>query len=125
MSARVDGLTPVPPTFQHNTVTFWAKNTANTSLTLQDARFSWENTSAYLQQLAFGDGDTTSVTPLGWADTALPLTSASSGSTVTLDANSTMLALDEKIPVVLRLQERRRHRHRRDRRPGSRRSSTS
>ncbi len=94
----VDGLTSISPTFLHNTVTLWTKNTAASNLTLQQFTASWENPQAYLQKVAFGDGETTAVT-IGWQDTVLPLTRGYTSSSVML-SNSSFTALDTRIPFV-------------------------
>jgi Tfp pilus assembly major pilin PilA len=94
-----NGLTSVPPDFQHNTLTFWAKNTAACDLSLQEYVSSWENPLDFLQQFAFGDEDSTAVT-IGWQDTALPLSQASVGSAISMLPNSRLRTLDDKIPVV-------------------------
>lgn len=93
-----DGLTSDPPTFQHNTVTLWARNTAATPVTLNQLTLGWENPQAYLQKFAFGDDSTTPVT-IAWSEDP-PLTHTGSGGPVILDAGSRFLANDEKIPVV-------------------------
>lgn len=97
--SSADGLASVPPSFLHNTVTFWAKNTAASNLTLRQLTSSWENPQAYLQQFAFGDANTTPVT-VGWKDTVVPLTHGSTGSALTLAANSRLSAGDLRIPLV-------------------------
>ena len=97
--SAVDDLTSVPPTFQHNDVTAWVRNTAGSDLTLTQVQLSWENPQAYLQQVAFGDGLNTPMTRLGWRDTSTTLTTTSGG-TVDLAANSRLWALDDKIPFV-------------------------
>jgi len=52
--SAADGLTPVYPSFQHNTVTFWLRNTAASTVTLQQLTPRWENAQALIRKFAFG-----------------------------------------------------------------------
>lgn len=98
--SAADGLTSVPPTFLHNSVSFWMKNNAPNTLTLQQYSSSWANNLAYLNTFAFGDGATTPVT-IGWKEpTPGAPTQANTGSTVAMLANSRISAGDQKLPFV-------------------------
>jgi hypothetical protein len=92
-------LTRIPPTFLHNAVTVWLKNSANTTLTLRQLAASWENPLAYLQKVGVGDGNQTPM-EIAWQDTAPTLTQGSTGSSVNLSTTSPVTALDDKIPFV-------------------------
>lgn len=93
-----NGYSKLPPTFQHEAVTYWVKNTSAESLTLTGIQATWENTNAYLQSFALGDAATTPVN-LGFEDNGTTLTHTSGGS-VGFNTPRMVAKQDGKIPFA-------------------------
>jgi hypothetical protein len=98
---RTGDLTVSPPTYRHNTVTFYLQNTSGRPMTLGSIQISWGNPTAYLRRIVIGDGSTTAQSQV-W-EAAPPLTFGSTGGTLTVAKS--LDALDEEIPVVLTFQK--------------------
>lgn len=88
-----------PPTFLHNTVAAWVRNTSAGPLTLTALSAAWQNPASFLERIALGDGASTPLAHV-WADTGNPLTNGSTGSSLTL-SNGEIYALDQLVPLVL------------------------